>query len=96
VKGPGSASVGSALTALPWCCIAPAAFSAAGVVTAGVGSAVAQATALFVVASLAFLARALHLALIRRQGRPWVRRVTVVSALLVVGLWSVRLGIGLG
>ena len=93
MKGPVSASLGSTLTALPWCCIAPAVFSAAGVVTAGVGSAVAQATPLFVGASVLLLGRALHLAMIRKQGRPWVRGVTVASAVFVLGLWSARLGI---
>lgn len=96
MKGPGAASLSSALAALPWCCIAPAAFSTVGVVTAGVGSRFAQATPLFVVVSLAFLARALHLAWVRRQGRPWARAATVVSALLVLGLWSARLGSGSG
>ena len=93
MKGAVSASVGSTLAALPWCCITPAALSTAGVMTAGIGSAMARATPLFVVLSAALLARALDLALVQRRGRPWVRVVTVVSAVLVVGLWSVRLGI---
>ena len=93
MRGPGSASLGSALTALPWCCIAPAALSAAGVLTAGVGSVLADAVPFFLIASLALLARALQLALVRRHGPPWVRAATVAAALVVAGIWTTRLAI---
>ena len=45
--------IGSSLSALPWCYIAPAAFAASGVVTAGVGTALGSALPLFLVMSVA-------------------------------------------
>ena len=84
--------IGSSLTALPWCCIAPAAFAASGVVTAGVGTALGSATPLFLVVSVAFLTRALYMALAKRQGPLWVRALVVGSTPLIAGLWAFRLG----
>ena len=88
----GSASIFSALTALPWCCIAPAALGVGGVATAGVAAAIAQATPLLLVVSVGFLGRAVYLAGVRRSGRPWARAVALVSAPLVLVLWAYRLG----
>ncbi len=51
--------VGSSLAALPWCCIAPAAFALSGVASAGVGTALKSATPLLLIASVAFLGRGL-------------------------------------
>ncbi len=84
--------IGSSLTALPWCCIAPAAFAASGVATAGVGTALGSATPLFLVVSVAFLTRALYMALAMRQGPLWVRALVVGSTPLIAGLWAFRLG----
>ncbi len=84
--------IGSSLTALPWCCIAPAAFAASGVVTAGVGTALGSATPLFLAVSVAFLTRALYMALGKRQGPLWVRALVVGSTPLIAGLWALRLG----
>ncbi len=83
----------SAVTALPWCCIAPAVFSVSGAAVAGVGAGLQTATPLFFAASAGFLGRALYLSLIRRQGPRWVRMVAVASALAVSLLWSIRLGV---
>ena len=90
----GSASFFSAMTALPWCCIAPAALSLGGVATAGAGAVIAEATPILLVVSVGFLARAVYLALIRQSGRPWARAVALVSVPLVVALWAYRLGLG--
>ncbi len=84
--------VGSGLAALPWCCIAPAAFALSGVASAGVGTALESATPLFLIASVAFLARGLYLAQVERRGPWWVRAVVWVSAPLVGALWAFRLG----
>ncbi len=83
----------SAVTALPWCCIAPAVFSVSGAAVAGVGAGLQTATPLFFAASAGFLGRALYLSLIRRQGPRWVRMVTVASAVAVSLLWSIRFGV---
>ena len=84
-------SFGSVFAALPWCWFAPAVFALGGVATAGVGTAIAWATPLFLVLSLAFLGRALHLALVRRHGRFWARVAALAFAPLVAGLWIYRL-----
>ena len=89
---PGSASFFSAMTALPWCCIAPAALGLGGVATAGAGAVIAEATPVMLVVSLGLLGRAVYLAGVRQSGRPWARAVALVSAPLVVGFWAYRLG----
>ena len=92
MKEAGSASLLSAVTALPWCCIAPAALGLGGVATAGAGAAIAEATPVMLVASLGFLARSVYLAAVRRSGRPWARAVALVSAPLVMAFWLYRYG----
>ncbi len=84
--------IASSVAALPWCCIAPAAFAISGVATAGVGAALGSATPLFLLVSILFLSRALYLALVRRRGPSWVRAVVVVSTPVIVLLWAFRLG----
>ncbi len=84
---------GAVATALPWCCIAPAAFALGGVATAGAGTALAQATPVFLIVSLGFLTRALFLSLLRRRGPRWVRGVVLTSTTLVAALWAFRLGL---
>ncbi len=93
MTSPIRSTVASAVTALPWCCIAPAVFSVSGVAVAGVGAGLQTAIPLFVAASAGFLGRALYLSLIRKQGPRWVRMVTVASAVAVSALWSIRLGV---
>ena len=92
MTSPIRSTVASAMTALPWCCIAPAVFSVSGAAVAGLGAGLQIATPLFLAASAGFLGRALYLSLIRRQGPHWVRMVTVASAVAVSVLWSIRLG----
>ncbi len=84
--------MGSAFTALPWCCIAPAAFAVSGVATAGIGTGLQSAMPVFLVLSAGLLGRSLYLSLVRRQGRPWVRAVVVVSTPAVALVWAVRFG----
>ena len=96
MRDPGSASFFSAMTALPWCCIAPAALGLGGVATAGAGAVIAEATPLLLVVSVGFLGRAVYLAGVRRSGRPWARAVALVSAPLVVAFWLYRLGPWIG
>ncbi len=88
----GSASFFSAMTALPWCCLAPAALGLGGVATAGAAVVIAEATPILLLVSVGFLGRAVYLAGVRRSGRPWARAVALVSAPLVVALWAYRLG----
>ena len=92
MKEPGSASALSAIAALPWCCIAPAAFGLGGIATAGAGAVIAEATPVLLVLSAGFLGRAVYLAGIRRSGRPWTRAIALVSAPLVALFWAYRLG----
>ena len=84
---------GSVLTALPWCCIAPAVFSVSGAAIAGVGVGLSTATPLFLLVSLGFLGRALYLSLIRGRGPRWVRMLTLGSAMGVGLLWAFRFGL---
>ncbi len=85
--------LGSSLTALPWCCIAPAAFAVSGLATAGVGKALSWAIPVFLVVSIVFLARALYLALIKRRGLKWVRSVVVLSTPTIALVWALRFGL---
>lgn len=84
--------LGSALTALPWCCIAPAAFAVSGVATAGIGTGLRVAMPFFLVLSAALLGRSLHLALVKRQGATWVRVMVVLSTPAIALIWAFRLG----
>ncbi len=84
--------MGSALTALPWCCIAPAAFAVSGVATAGIGVGLQSALPVFLVLSGGFLGRSLYLALVKRQGPTWVRAVVLVSAPAIALVWAFRFG----
>ncbi len=86
-------ALASGLAALPWCCIAPAALSVTGAAAAGMGVGLRAATPVFLAISLGFLGRALYLSVIRRQGRPWARVVTLASALAVALLWGFRFGV---
>jgi hypothetical protein len=85
--------LGSGITALPWCCIAPAAFAVSGLATAGVGTTLRWATPAFMLVSILFLARALYLALIRRQGPKWVRAMVMLSTPAVALAWAFRFGV---
>lgn len=84
----------SLITAVPWCCVAPAVLAVSGVATAGMASWLQTATPLLLVASAAFGGRAVYLSWFRRRGRPSSRVVVTLSLPVIVGLWLVRLGIG--
>ena len=82
--------MGSVLTALPWCCIAPAAFAVSGVATAGIGIGLQSAVPVFLVLSGGLLGRSLYLALVKRQGPGWVRAVVLVSTPAIALVWAYR------
>ena len=84
--------MGSALTALPWCCIAPAAFAVSGVATAGIGTGLQSAIPVFLVLSAGLLGRSVFLALVKRQGPIWVRAVVLVAAPAIALVWAFRFG----
>ncbi len=84
--------MGSALAALPWCCIAPAAFAVSGVAAAGIGTGLKSTMPVFLVLSAGFLARSLYLALVKGQGPIWVRGVVLVSAPAIALVWAFRFG----
>ena len=83
--------VGSGLAALPWCCIAPAAFAVSGVATAGIGAELRTAMPVFLVLSVGLLGRSLYLALVKRHGPTWVRAVVLLSAPAITLVWVFRL-----
>ena len=84
--------LGSAFTALPWCCIAPAAFAVSGVATAGIGAGLQSALPVFLVLSSGLLGRSLYLTIVKRQGPTWVRAVVLVSAPAIALVWAFRFG----
>lgn len=88
-------SLGASLvTAVPWCCIAPAALAVSGIATAGVASWIQAGTPLLLLVSVGFGARAVYLSWFLRRGRPWSRAVVAFSLPAIVLLWLVRLVIG--
>ena len=84
--------MGSGLAALPWCCIAPAAFAVSGVAMAGVGSALQSAMPFFLVLSAGLLSRSLYLALVKRQGPMWIRAIVLLSTPAIALVWAFRFG----
>ncbi len=90
MKGPAGSSLAAVSSALPWCCIAPAALASAGLATTGIGLALERLTPWLLAASLLLSGRSLHLALVRRRGRPWARALAVVTAPAVLLPWSAR------
>ena len=84
--------IGSGLAALPWCCIAPAAFAVSGVATAGIGIGLQSAMPVFLVLSAGLLGRSVYLAFAKRQGPTSLRAVVVVSTPAVALAWAFRFG----
>ncbi len=80
------------MTALPWCCIAPAAFAVSGVALAGIGTALQPAMPVLLVLSAGLLGRSLYLALVKRQGPMWVRAVVLLSTPAIALVWAFRFG----
>ncbi len=92
MESPIRATVVSAMTALPWCCIAPAAFAVSGVAMAGIGTALQSAMPVFLVLSAGLLGRSLYLALVKHQGPVWVRTVVLLSTPAIALVWAFRFG----
>ncbi len=84
--------MGSALTALPWCCIAPAAFAFSGVAMAGIGTALQSTMPVFLILSAVLLGRSLYLVLVKDQGPVWVRSVVLMSTPTIALVWAFRFG----
>ncbi len=84
--------MGSGLAALPWCCIAPAAFAVSGVAMAGVGTALQSAIPVFLVLSVGLLGRSLYLALVKRRGPIRVRAIVLLSTPAIALVWAFRFG----
>lgn len=84
--------VGSGLAALPWCCIAPAAFAVSGVAASGVGAVLQWAMPVFLALSVGLLGRSLWLSLVKRRGLLWVRAVVLLSTPVIGLIWGIRLG----
>ena len=91
MKGPVGSSLAALSGSLPWCCIAPAALASAGLTATGLGLLVQRLTPWLLAASVLLVGRSLHLALVRRRGRPWARALAVAAAPAVVALWTARL-----
>ncbi len=92
MESPIRATVASVMTALPWCCIAPAAFAVSCVAMAGIGTALQSAVPVFLVLSVGLLGRSLYLALVKRQGPMWVRVVVLLSTPAIALVWAFRFG----
>ncbi len=92
MESPIRTTVASAMTALPWCCIAPAAFAVSGVALAGIGTALQSAMPVFLVLSAGLLGRSLYLALVKHQGPVWVRAVVLTSTPAIAVVWAFRFG----
>ncbi len=92
MESPIRTTVASVMTALPWCCIAPAAFAVSGVAMAGIGTALQSAMPVFLVLSAGLLGRSLYLALVKRQGPVWVRAVVLPSTPAIALVWAFRFG----
>ena len=92
MESPIRTNVASAMTALPWCCIAPAAFAVSGVAMAVIGTALQSAMPVFLVLSAGLLGRSLYLSLVKRQGPVWVRAVVLLSTPAIALVWAFRFG----
>ncbi len=92
MESPIRTTVASAMTALPWCCIAPAAFAVSGVALAGIGTALQSAMPVLLVLSAGLLGRSLYLALVKRQGPMWVRAIVLLSTPAIALVWAFRFG----
>ena len=78
--------VGSTLAAVPWCCIAPAAFAVSGVATAGIGTGLRLSMPALFALSAGLLGRSLYLALVKAVGST---RVLLGSVGFVVDKFNV-------
>lgn len=87
-----TSSLAAVLTAVPWCCLVPAAFALAGVAGAGVARlAAVQVMPALLGVSILMLGRAHYLIHLRQQGSPWSRRIVWIATALVAVMWGPRL-----
>ncbi len=85
-------STGSAVAALPWCCILPGVFSFTGLSVAGAGWLVGpQHLWIFLTISASMLTYSLYVVFVRREGAPRVRAAAISMVLATVALWVWRL-----
>ena len=84
--------IGSVLTSLPWCCIAPAAFAVSGLASAGIGTALQSAMPIFLVLSVGLLSRSLSMVVVKRQGARWARATVLASTPVIAMVWAFRFG----
>ncbi len=78
------------ILALPWCCLVPAALAVSGVGAGVAGSLTGPLGWGSFTLSVALIARANWLVLVRGQGAPGVRRWTVIFSMAAVALWTWR------
>lgn len=78
------------ILALPWCCVVPAALAVSGVGTSVAGSLTGPLGGGSFALSVALIARANWLVLVRRQGAPGPRRWTILFSTAAVMLWVWR------
>lgn len=88
---PWSSSALSAATAVPWCCVVPAALASLGLASSVLGSWLAAGTPAFFLMSAGFLGRAHYLIWAKRHGSPNARITTLVLTAAVVWTWALRL-----
>jgi len=92
MKERGSSLLGAGLV-VPWCCVAPAALSLAGVTGLSFGVLMTIEATLFpylAIIAVALLGRAHYLLHVKHQGNRVSHVVTWAATLLVVTLWGVR------
>lgn len=79
------------VTALPWCCVVPAAFASAGVLSTVVARWLVAGAPLLLLLTLLSLGRAHYLIWARHHGSMLARVVTVLATVVAGALWAVRL-----
>ena len=79
------------MTALPWCCVVPAAFASAGVISTVVARWLVAGAPLLLLLTLASLSRAHYLIWAKDHGSVLAKVVTVLATVVAGTLWAVRL-----
>lgn len=82
----------SAMLAFPWCCIESALLSTVGISAAGLGwLAGPQHLWIFLALSSSAVTWSLYLTVVKRQGSPAYRGLSLAFVLVAVGIWTWRL-----
>ena len=79
------------LTALPWCCVVPAAFASAGVVSTVVARWLVAGAPFLLLLTVASLSRAHYLIWAKHHGSSLARVLTVIATAVAITLWAIRL-----